>query len=90
MPAWPGCWRESGRLLSRRAASGRDAGATEGLEDTLPTPCDPALPPFESPAGAQVRVWFAGEMKKTLSVKGKKDAYNVDQEVRADQWRLPF
>ncbi|KAL4444585.1 hypothetical protein ABPG77_002402 [Micractinium sp. CCAP 211/92] len=29
----------------------------------------------------QVRVWFAGEMKKTLSVKGKKDAYNVDQEL---------
>lgn len=27
-------------------------------------------------------MWFAGEMKKTLSIKGRKDAYNIDQEVR--------
>lgn len=33
----------------------------------------------------QVRVWFAGEMKKTLSVKGKQETYNIDQEVGPGQ-----
>ncbi len=29
----------------------------------------------------QVQVWFAGESKRTASVKGKKEQYNIDQEV---------
>jgi hypothetical protein len=29
-----------------------------------------------------VRIWFAGETKKTLTVKGSQEQYNIDQEVR--------
>lgn len=64
----------AGRLEAQRAGGSRSVGP-------VCLQLWPAMQP-PLPAPLQVRVWLAGESKRTLSVKGKGPNHTIDQEVR--------